>query len=79
MVKVLTIGASQPASSFLKRTLRTRFRPGLWEGVDLAQFQANRPGLIEGYRPVDRLLLALSPHEVTPTARIVAGALAWHG
>ena len=54
-------------------------QPGLWDGVDLAQFEATRPGLIEGYRPADRMLLALSLTEVSPTARIVAAALAFHG
>ena len=54
-------------------------QPSLWDGVDLAQFDSTRADLLAGYRPGDRMLLASSLSNVSPTARLVAVALAYHG
>ena len=53
--------------------------PGLWDGIDLSEFNAARATLIDRMQPADRMLLMLSRKDLTPTARIVGAALAYHG
>ena len=54
-------------------------QPGLWDGIDLSKFNAARATLIDRMQPADRMLLMLSRKDLTPTARIVGAALAYHG
>ena len=54
-------------------------QPGLWDGMDLSEFNAARATLIDRMQPADRMLLILSRKDLTPTARIVGAALAYHG
>ena len=54
-------------------------QPGLWDGIDLSEFNAARATLIDRMQPADRMLLMLSRKDLTPTARIVGAALAYHG
>ena len=54
-------------------------QPGLWDGMDLSEFNAARATLIDRMQPADRMLLMLSRKDLTPTARIVGAALAYHG
>ena len=54
-------------------------QPGLWDGIDLSEFNAARATQIDRMQPADRMLLMLSRKDLTPTARIVGAALAYHG
>ena len=54
-------------------------QPGLFDGVDLSAFDAERPEVIARYSPADRMLLALSLSEVSWRDRCVAAVLAYHG
>ena len=55
--------------------------PSLWAGVDLAGIglSAEQAAEIAGFRPAERMLLALRLTQVSATARIVAAAVAYRG
>ena len=52
---------------------------GLWDGVDPAVFDARKAELVEGYRPENRMILAMADTRLTPTSRLVNAALAYSG
>ena len=53
--------------------------PGLWDGMDLSEFDVARALRIERMQPADRMLLMLTRKDLTPTSRIVGAVLAYHG
>ena len=53
--------------------------PGLWDGMDLSEFDAARAALIDRMAPADRMLVILAHEGLTPTAYRVGAVLAYHG
>ena len=53
-------------------------QPDIFDGLDLSEFAPAQLKTITELLPADRMRLVLGL-DVPPTARIVAGALAWHG
>ena len=66
-------GVQLPAADLVHNT-----QPGLWDGVDLEAFGAERAALISNYRPADRMMLALGL-DVSSTAKVLAALVAYHG
>ena len=52
---------------------------GLWDGMDLSEFDAARAALIDRMAPADRMLVILAHEGLTPTAYRVGAVLAYHG